>query len=44
MKPYDFDGVRKMLIEKYGKSITTCDVLSYAMCMSSRPARPCLRI
>lgn len=31
MKPYDFPKVRKELTEKYGSSIASTDVLSYAM-------------
>ena len=29
MKDYDFAGTRKMLTDKYGKSITSTDVVSY---------------
>jgi len=35
MKPFDFEGTKKMLTEKYGKSIESTDVVSYCMCMSS---------
>jgi len=31
MKDYDFAGTRKMLTDKYGKSITSTDVVSYCM-------------
>ncbi len=31
MAPYDFEGTHKKLVEKYGKEITQCDVLSYAL-------------
>ncbi|GAA95557.1 uncharacterized protein L969DRAFT_85245 [Mixia osmundae IAM 14324] len=31
LKPYDFEKTRKDLIEKYGKSIKSTDVLSYCM-------------
>ncbi len=31
MKPYDFKKTKATLREKYGKSVTDCDVLSYCM-------------
>ncbi|KDE09592.1 pyruvate carboxylase [Microbotryum lychnidis-dioicae p1A1 Lamole] len=31
MEPYDFEGTRAKLIEKYGSTITSTDVLSYCM-------------
>ncbi|GJN91619.1 hypothetical protein Rhopal_004642-T1 [Rhodotorula paludigena] len=31
MAPYPFEDVRQQLIEKFGSSITSCDVLSYCM-------------